>query len=90
MDVIGNYDVTQENRKYSHEFNVGTKYSERSAIQGMESDYPIGGQVACFYQIEEPSNVSLELHQTDVFLAFAIIFFILAAGITNCLSKTLI
>lgn len=56
-------------------------YSNSRARTSVENDlvenYPINGELMCFYNSENPSEIRLELHNDGIFLGFAITFLVL-------------
>ena len=70
------YEVDDE--FYKKWFEVYSNYRSESDIKSkLRKHYPIGDDITCYYQSDNPSNAKLKHVNTDVFLAFLIIFFIL-------------
>lgn len=74
--LIVNYTIQKTN--YTNDMCAYSGYeSSHDVVSDMNSNYPIGTSVACYYDPRDVNTVQLTYYPTTVYLVFACIFFAL-------------
>lgn len=68
---------------YTKDWVVDTEYSEFEASEQLKEDYPIGSEITCYLNPNNPNDLRLELNNIAIFLGFFIVFVILGGLICS-------